>query len=103
MSLTNAGSQEKIHELYVSASLDQPEYVSILTEYRWEKSYYYIGRHFSRLFEKEKLKKGENDIRTNANRYPVISYSRNEMARLTWSTGKNFLRALCISRLSNHI
>jgi hypothetical protein len=26
MSLTNAGSQEKIEELYVSASLDQPEY-----------------------------------------------------------------------------
>jgi hypothetical protein len=65
---------------------------------RWEKSYYYIGRHFSRLFEKAKLKKGDNDIRNNANRYITSNIMcRNEMARFTWSTSKNFLRALCIS------
>ena len=30
MSLTNAGSQERILELYISASLDQPEYIWVL-------------------------------------------------------------------------
>ncbi|KAJ3219045.1 hypothetical protein HK099_004838 [Clydaea vesicula] len=47
----NAASAETILKHYIDASKSQPS---------WEKTYYYIGRYYSRVFEKEKAKESRN-------------------------------------------